>query len=448
MPAPLLDLHNVRQAIRAGHTDASARMVDCIEIAQSSSCANTFRRLNPLAIAQARQTDSQKPLAGLAISVKDLFDIQGEVSASGGQIMSNHPPAQADAVAVARLKAAGGVVVGRTHMVELAFSGIGVNPHFGTPVNPQALLADPSCPRIPGGSSSGAAVSVATGAAMIGLGSDTGGSLRIPAALCGLVGFKPTASTVPSDGTIELSRSLDTVGAITQSVRDAILSYKILSHQNLAASTKPLRNCRFAVAQSLMLDSLDISVAENFQRSLATLREAGATLVDIALADIRDLGSIQSRGGFAAPELQAWLISAGLWPMKQSEIDPRVTQRIAMADSMSAVDYIRLQRARHAWIAKVSAALQNFDGVLSPTVPIVAPPIASVAPGAERDAEFFRVNALLLRNTSVVNMLDGCAISLPNHPPQTLPTGLMLWHCGGHDAAILHASLQIEALIR
>ena len=134
--------------------------------------------------------------------------------------------------------------------------------------------------------------------------------------------------------------------------------------------------------------------------------------------------------------------------MKQSEIDPRVTQRIAMADSMSAVDYIRLQRARHAWIAKVSAALQNFDGVLSPTVPIVAPPIASVSPGAERDAEFFRVNALLLRNTSVVNMLDGCAISLPNHPPQTLPTGLMLWHCGGHDAAILHASLQIEALIR
>jgi aspartyl-tRNA(Asn)/glutamyl-tRNA(Gln) amidotransferase subunit A len=447
-PPIITDLHIARQAIRSGHSDAAECMFDCLEIAQSTSCASAFRRLNPLAIAQAKQSDSQKPLAGLAISVKDLFDVKGEVSASGSQVMANSPPALADAVAVARLKAAGGVIVGRTNMVEFAFSGIGVNPHFGTPVNPQALLADPICPRIPGGSSSGAAVSVATGAAMIGLGSDTGGSLRIPAALCGLVGFKPTANTVPCEGAIELSRTLDTVGAITRSVRDAILSYEILSHQTLAPSVKLLRDCRFAVVQSLMLDTLDKSVAENFQRSLATLRKAGAKLVDIPLTDISDLGSIQSRGGFAAPEVQSWLIPSGLWPKMRSDMDPRVAQRIAMADSMSAVDYIRLQRARQAWITKVSVALQEFDAVVSPTVPIVAPPIASVAPGVERDEEFFRVNALLLRNTSVVNMLDGCAISLPNHPPQTLPTGLMLWHCGGHDAAILHASLQIEPLIR
>jgi aspartyl-tRNA(Asn)/glutamyl-tRNA(Gln) amidotransferase subunit A len=444
---PLLDLHATQLAIRSGHTHAAEQMQRSLDIAQSAMCKSAFRRINPLALQQAEPTSADLPLAGLAVSVKDLFDVAGEVSSSGTTVMAANPPATSDAIAVARIKAAGGVVIGRTHMVELAFSGIGVNPHFGTPVNPLALLADPATPRIPGGSSSGAAVSVASGAAFLGLGSDTGGSIRIPAALCGLVGFKPTASTVPLQGAVPLSHTLDSIGALTRSVRDAVLAHEILSGQGIALGSKALSDCHFAVAQTTMLDGLDAQVAANFERSLASIALAGAKITEIPLRQLAELSTIQSRGGFSAPEVQSWMVPAGLWPQRKAELDPRVAQRIAMADPMSAADYVRLQLARQLWITQMQAVLQGFDGVLSPTVPLVATPIADVAPGAERDAEFFRVNALMLRNTSVVNLLDGCAISLPNQPAGQLPTGLMLWHCGGHDTDILRISLQLENLV-
>ncbi len=443
-----LDLHTAASEIRAGRTTAAQQMQRCLEIAQSEACAHTFRSLNAQALPQASATNPALPLAGLAISVKDLFDVAGEVSASGSMVMASNSPASQDAPAVARLKTAGGVVLGRTHMVEFAFSGMGVNPHFGTPVNPLALAADPATPRIPGGSSSGAAVSVASGAAFIGLGSDTGGSVRIPAAMCGLVGFKPTARTVPTAGAVPLSHTLDSVGALTRSVRDATLAHEILSGQAVAASTKTLKDCHFAVAQTVMLDGLDAHVATNFERSLQTLRDAGAKITEIAMHEIRDLGSIQARGGFAAPELQSWLIPAGLWPQRRQAFDPRVALRIAMADSMTAADYVRLQLARQQWISAVQSSLTGFDAVLSPTVPLVAAPFADVAPGAERDAEFFRINTLMVRNPSVVNLLDGCGISLPNHAPGSLPTGLMIWHGALQDHAVLRIAAQVERTLQ
>jgi aspartyl-tRNA(Asn)/glutamyl-tRNA(Gln) amidotransferase subunit A len=442
-----LDLHATREAIRSGRASVAEQMQRSLEIAHSPACASTFRLLNPLAAQQAAQTSADLPLAGLAVSVKDLFDVAGEVSASGSTVMAGNPPAAQDAIAVARLKAAGGVVIGRTHMVEFAFSGMGVNPHFGTPVNPLALAVEPATPRIPGGSSSGAAVSVASGAAFVGLGSDTGGSIRIPAALCGLVGFKPTASSVSTQGAIPLSHSLDSIGALTRSVRDATLVHEILSGQSIARSGKSLKDCHFAVAQTIMQDGLDAQVAANFERSLSLIAQAGVKITQIALSEIGDLGSIQARGGFSAPEVQSWMRPAGLWPERKAEFDPRVAQRIAMADTMSATDYVRLQLARQQWIAQVQRALAGFDGVLSPTVPLVAAPIADVAPGSERDAEFFRVNALMLRNTSVVNLLDGCAISLPNQSPGQLPSGLMLWQSAGQDAAVLQMAAEIERIL-
>jgi aspartyl-tRNA(Asn)/glutamyl-tRNA(Gln) amidotransferase subunit A len=447
LPTLFSDIHNTLAAIRAGRNSAAKEMQRSLDITQSAACASTFRSLNATALAQAAAADADLPLAGLAISVKDLFDIAGEVSASGSTVMAGNQPASQDAVAVARLKAAGGVVLGRTHQVEFAFSGMGVNPHFGTPVNPLALAIDPSTPRIPGGSSSGAAVSVASGATFIGLGSDTGGSIRIPAALCGLVGFKPTARTVPTRGAIPLSHTLDSIGALTRSVRDATLVHEILSGQPLQKHGKALKDCHFAVAQSVMLDSLDSEVARNFDASLAAITQAGAKITRISLNEIADLGSIQARGGFSAPEVLSWMIPAGLWPARKAEFDPRVAQRIAMGEAMTAADYVRLQLARQQWIERVSIVLQGFDGVLSPTVPLVAAPIADVAPGIERDAEFFRVNALMLRNTSVVNLLDGCAISLPNQPEGSLPTGLMLWHGAGFDHTVLEIAAQIESLI-
>lgn len=441
------DLTTTRAAIRSGQTTAHAQMLKCLDIAQSVACTSTFRSLNPVALAQAAALSANLPLAGLAFSVKDLFDVTGEVSASGSKAMARNPPAKQDAVSVARLKAAGGVVLGRTHMVEFAFSGMGINPHFGTPVNPLALAVDPVTPRIPGGSSSGAAVSVASGAAYIGLGSDTGGSIRIPAALCGLVGFKPTAHTVPTQGAVPLSHTLDSIGALTRSVQDAIVAHEILSGQSLPSPNKALKDCHFAVAQCNMQDGLDAQVAAHFEASLQAISRTGAKITHIRLNEIAELASIQKRGGFSAPELQSWMIPAGLWPTAQAEFDPRVATRIAMADSMSAADYVRLEMARKAWIERVRIALNGFDAVLSPTVPLVAAPIMDVAPGVERDAEFFRINALMLRNTSVVNMFDGCAISLPNQSDGSLPTGLMIWQGAGFDHALLHLAAQIEDVI-
>jgi Asp-tRNA(Asn)/Glu-tRNA(Gln) amidotransferase A subunit family amidase len=209
-----------------------------------------------------------------------------------------------------------------------------------------------------------------------------------------------------------------------------------------------LKDCHFAVAKTIMLDGLEPQVADNFERSLQAIRDTGAKISHISLQEIGDWGNIQARGGFSAPELQAWLIPAGLWPQRQHEIDPRVAQRIAMAESMSAADYVRLQLARQDWIARMHFAMQDFDAVLSPTVPLVAAPIAQVAPGSERDAEFFRVNALMLRNTSVVNFLDGCAISLPNQSAGSLPTGLMIWHGALHDHEVLHIAARVESAIQ
>jgi aspartyl-tRNA(Asn)/glutamyl-tRNA(Gln) amidotransferase subunit A len=446
------DLFSTRQAILDGRSTAAQEMAQSVAIAQSPACQHTFLQLGePAALTQAAQTQASLPLAGLAISVKDLFDVQGQVTAAGSTVLANAPVALVDCPAVARLKAAGGVVLGRSNMVEFAFSGVGCNPHHGTPVNP----CDPAVARVPGGSSSGAAVSVATGAAFVGLGSDTGGSIRIPAALCGLVGFKPTARTVPTEGAFPLSTTLDTVCAMTRSVRDAVAVHEVLSNTSVPANAAAVGQYRLAVARTTMLDNLDATVAKAFARTLATLRAAGAQITEIDLSEIADLGHIQSRGGLSAPEAQAWHRAQGLWPDQRAGYDPRVAQRVAMADHMTATDYVSLLTNRRAWIARTERALAGFDAVLSPTVPLVAPSIDSVAPAtghhmaqdAARDTEFWRVNALLLRNTSVVNLLDGCAISLPCHIVGELPVGLMVWHGAMHDNTVLQIALQIEAAL-
>ena len=379
------------------------------------------------------------PLAGIPISVKDLFDVAGQTTAAGSTVLAQAPVAAQDCPAVARLRAAGAVIMGRTNMVEFAFSAVGINPHYGTPVNP----ADAQVERIPGGSSSGAAVSVATGAALLGLGSDTGGSIRIPAALCGIVGFKSTARLVPALGALPLSTSLDTVCALTRSVRDAVLAHEVLAARTVTLAHKPLAMRRLAIVQTQMQDALDSTVAQAFERTLRLLHQAGAQIEEIALEEINDLAAINATGGLSAAESYAW--HRQLIAENQAQYDPRVALRILRGARMSAFEYIDLLAARHQWITRVEARLQGFDAVLSPTVPITAPPIASVL---QDDAEFFRVNTLLLRNTAVVNMLDGCGISLPCHTPDQLPVGLMLWHAALHDDAVLDTALQVEAALQ
>ncbi|MFL6692882.1 MAG: amidase [Ramlibacter sp.] len=418
------DLFATREQLVQGRTSAAAELDRAMAAARSPANTNTFLSLAPeRALREATAAAAKSlPLAGLAASIKDLFDVAGEVTAAGSVVLADAAPASADSAAVARLRAAGAAIVGRTNMTEFAFSGVGINPHHGTPVNP----ADAATQRIPGGSSSGAAVSVATGAAFVGLGSDTGGSIRIPAALCGIVGFKNTARLTPLEGALPLSTTLDTVCAMTRSVRDAITAHEVLSGRKVTLAGKPLSQARFAVARTQLLDGLDLPVAQAFEAALRTLRNAGARVEEIALDEIRDLGSIQSTGGFSAAESYSW--HRALLEAKGPGYDRRVRLRIERGAGMKAWEYLDLVRARADWIERVAAALAGFDAVLSPTVPIVAPPISDVAPGAQHDDAFFRVNALLLRNTSVVNMLDGCAISLPCQAPGSLPVGLMLWH--------------------
>ncbi|MDP9915631.1 Asp-tRNA(Asn)/Glu-tRNA(Gln) amidotransferase A subunit family amidase [Variovorax boronicumulans] len=437
------DLHATRLTLLAGGSDARTEMERAIALSESPACAHVFTRtMFGEARTAAAASAPESRLAGLAFTSKDLFDIAGQPTPAGSAVLSHAPAAPADSLAVARLRAAGGVLTGRTNMTEFAFSGVGVNPHHGTPAN----VSDTATPRIPGGSSSGAAISVASGAAFVGLGSDTGGSIRIPAALNGIVGFKNTARLTPADGALPLSTTLDTVCAMTRSVRDAVTAHEILSARQVTPGSAPLSAYRLAVVKNVFLDDLEPAVATAFERTLATLRATGAHIHEIELPELADLQSINATGGFSAAESYAW--HRLLLERSGAGYDPRVAQRILRGAGMKAHEYIDLVRARRDWIARVEKALAPFDAVLSPTVPIAAPSIASVAPGAERDDEFFRVNALLLRNPSIVNMLDGCAISLPCHADGELPVGLMLWHGAMHDDAVLAVALQAERTLQ
>ena len=446
------DLHAQARAIAAGKDSLQDALLRARELSLEAACAHAYT-LHPADVlaAAARsasevgfkvQSGAIGALAGLPVSVKDLFDVQGQATLAGSTALTGAAPAMADCPAVARLRKAGGLIAGRTNMSEFAFSGVGINPHYGTPANP----ADPEVARITGGSSSGAAVSVATGAAFVGLGSDTGGSIRIPAALCGLVGFKSTARLVPTTGALPLSTTLDTVCALTRSVRDAVTVHEILADRRVTLAGKPLSASRFAVARTLMQDGLDESVALAFDNSLRVLRAAGAQVIEIPLAELSELANINASGGLSAAESYAW--HRELIANKQALYDPRVALRILKGASMSAADYIDLVAARHNWIGRMNVLLAGFDAVLSPTVPMVAPPLAGLI---DDDVNFFRVNGLLLRNTAVVNMLDGCAISVPcfapPHKATQLPVGLMLWQAALHDDALLDTSLQVEAAL-
>jgi amidase/aspartyl-tRNA(Asn)/glutamyl-tRNA(Gln) amidotransferase subunit A len=363
------------------------------------------------------------------------------VTAAGSKILRDSPPAAADAPAVARLRAAGAAFIGRTHMTEFAFSGVGLNPHLPPLANPATLALDRTA-RIPGGSTSGGAASVATGAAWAALGSDTGGSIRIPAALQGVVGFKSTARLIPTTGAVPLSTTLDTVAAITRSVRDAVVVHEVIAARTVRLERRPLDSWRFAVPSTIVLDGLEPAVARAFERSVAALSAAGAGIATIALAPLADVASINASGGFSPAE--AWAFHRHWLLEREADYDPRVAQRIRRGEKMSAADYIDLLAARRDWIVRMERALEGIDALLTPTVPIVAPPLA---PLVGDDAAFFATNALLLRNPSIVNLLDGCALSLPCQAAGELPVGLMVWSHAGRDDDVLAAGLAIESAL-
>jgi aspartyl-tRNA(Asn)/glutamyl-tRNA(Gln) amidotransferase subunit A len=442
-------LIELRGALESGRTSSVALTEAALARAQASDGegARVFTRLYAeRALKAARASDAlrqagfaRSALEGLPISIKDLFDVAGDVTMAGSVTLDDAPPARANAPVVERLVAAGAIIVGRTNMTEFAFSGLGLNPHYGTPLNP----FDRTAKRIPGGSSSGAAVSVSDGMAAAAVGTDTGGSVRIPAALCGLTGFKPTARRVPRDGALPLSTSLDSIGPIGRSVACCAMLDAILSGtgENLLGEAS-LAGLRLAVPKTVALDGMDAAVAASFEAALGTLSRAGAQISEIAIPEFAQLGAINAKGGLAAAE--AWHWHRELIQRAGDRYDPRVRVRILRGREISAADYIDVLEARIAWINSVEARIAPFDALIMPTVPVVAPRIDELAD----DAAFGATNLLILRNPTFINFLDGCALSLPCHRPGEAPVGLMLAGAGGRDRAILSIGQAAEQALR
>ena len=377
------------------------------------------------------------PLAGIPISIKDLFDVAHEPTNAGSVLFADGPPAAADAAVVRRLRQAGAVLVGRTNMTEFAFSGIGLNPHYGTPRNP----FDRAVGRIPGGSSSGGAVSVSDGMAAAAICSDTGGSARIPAALCGLAGFKPTAVRVPAAGMLPLSTSLDAVGIMAPTVAccarvDSVIADQPAPFHEIAG----LGGLRLGVLQGYVLDGLDDSVAADFSAALSILSAGGASVQDLAIPELGQIPLANAKGGFPAPEAYAW--HRELLEHRGAEYDQRVYARILAGSRVAAADYIQLIQARARITRGFDAAMRGFDAVLMPTVPRIAPTIASLA--EPYDEAFFEANAAMLRSPAVVNFIDGCALSIPCHRPGLAPVGLTLFGSTHGDGRLLSVGLAVE----
>src|SRR6202048_1774180 len=375
------------------------------------------------------------PYAGIPVSIKDLFDIRGQVTRAGSRALADSAPAEADATVVARLRRAGFVVIGRTNMTEFAYSGIGINPHYGTPKGAWQRGVG----HVPGGSSSGAAVSVVDAMAYGALGTDTGGSCRIPAAYNGIVGFKPTQRRVPLEGGVPLSFSLDSFGPLARSVGCcAVLDAVLAAEPVQPLQPRPVKGMRLAVPTTVVLDDLDEAVAKTFERALETLSRQGALIERIEVPELLDVGMMNTNGGFAAAESYAWhrylIVSHG------DVYDPRVRVRILRGEAISAADYIDLVNARRSLIARANARLAPYDALVMPTTANTPPRIADLAD----DKAFAAANLRALRNCTLINMIDGCAISLPAQREGEVPVGLMLASSGGSDRRIFELAAAVE----
>jgi aspartyl-tRNA(Asn)/glutamyl-tRNA(Gln) amidotransferase subunit A len=417
--------------------------------AQDGEGSRAFTRVyRDSALASARSSDLQRasgvqmaPLSGLPISIKDLFDVAGEVTFAGSIVRRNQPPATKDAVVVSRLRQAGAVIVGKTGMSEFAFSGLGLNPHYGTPRNPW----DRGTGRIPGGSTSGGAVSVADGMAVATVGTDTGGSLRIPAAFCGLVGFKPTASRVPKDGAFPLSQSLDSVGPMGPTVRCcAILDAVMAGGDVPTLDAFPLSGLRIGVVQDYVVEGVDSEVARAIQSAVSVLAAAGAHVVDVRMPQLARIPEINRQGGLIAAEAYAIHQHNIDSPERAASYDQRIVARIRRGQDISAAGYICIVQERAALNREINRIADDYDVLLMPTVAIIPP---KLAPLEADDALFLTTNGLVLRNTTVINFMDGCALSLPCHAAGAAPVGLMLAATQGNDQRLLRIGAAVETLL-
>ena len=392
---------------------------------------------------RAREGRAHGPLDGVPIAWKDLFDIAELPTTAGSRVLANASPALQDAPVVARLRDAGMVCVGRVNMTEFAYSGIGLNPHYGTPRNPHGRDA----PRIPGGSSSGSAVAVARGLVPVAIGSDTGGSVRIPAAFNGIVGYKASGGRYPMEGAFPLSRTLDTLGVLAHTVADAALVDAAMRGRLVPdARPAPIAGRRIVVPQNVVFEDIEPAVAENFEAALGRLADAGAIVERKALPAFDEVMALTARHGAIAAAEAFVLHRARVESGDAATLDRRVVDRVRRGGGIAMFDYITMLQARARLVAETTSVFAGGTLVAFPTVVHTAPRIADL----EADDELFgRINMRTLRNTALGNFLDWCGLSLPTGTDaHGLPTALLISGGPGADDALLSVGLTAERVVR
>jgi len=443
-------LPEISQALAIGNTtsvELTASALAKITDADGEGSRAFIKVYADSALAAAKASDDLRrhgivlsPLAGIPVSIKDLFDVQGEVTRAGSKVLAGAPPAVADAPAIARLRAAGAIIVGRTNMTEFAYGAHGMNAHYGTPLNPW----DRTKQRIPGGSTSGGAVSVTDGMAAATIGSDTGGSVRIPSALCGITGFKPTQARIPLAGAFPLSFTRDSIGPLGHSVTCCAWLDAIMAGGNaIDPLLLPLKGLRLGVPTTILLDDLAPAVADAFSRALTCLSAAGAVITEFEFLELQREAAGIRNANFSAVE--AYALHRERLATHSDQFDPRVAKRLMLGANIIAADYVDLLHLRQSLIASANITTARFDALLAPTVPIIAPLLAEM----ESSEEFFlRMNGLLLRNCAPFNMLDRPCWSLPCHRPGEAPVGLMVVGETMGDKRLQSVGLAVEDTLK
>ncbi len=413
-------------------TDPSGEGARSFVLVDTEGARKTAEHIDAL----RRTGHAPSPFAGIPISIKDLFDVRGQVTTAGSKVLRDTQPAPEDAPVVARLRQAGFIPVGRTNMTEFAYSGVGLNPHYGTP----ASIWDRKTRRIPGGSSSGAGVSVAEGVTPLALGTDTGGSCRVPAAYNGTVGFKPTHGALPSEGIWPLAPGFDVAGPLARTVTDAALAFALMAgHTPQVPAERPLSTMALGIPRDLVLEDLDPFVAETFEKTLLALSAAGAQLVEI---DDITMPRIREHGIIAASE--AWSVHADMLRRYGDSYDPRVRWRLSMGADITPEQVAEMQHLREEMISSFTASCGTCDAWIMPTVPNLPPPVSML----EADDETYaHLNFMALRNTFTANFLDACAISLPTTDISEPPVGFSVMAPAGRDHELLTIAAAIERVL-
>jgi aspartyl-tRNA(Asn)/glutamyl-tRNA(Gln) amidotransferase subunit A len=451
LPQPVFAMTTIANtlALFAEQPDAAVKVVEA-HLARATDLsgegARVFLSLNEKKIREQAsesksrfETNTQRALEGIAISIKDLFDVKDEVTSAGSTVLRSRVAASEDAPAVARLRNAGAIPFGRTNMTEFAFSGVGLNPHYGTPRNVWGRNADGSG-RIPGGSSSGAGVSVADGMCIAGLGTDTGGSVRVPAALNGVVGFKPSAYRVPVLGSIPLSVAHDSIGPLANCVDDCARIDAVLSGQAYSTHALDLRGVKLLKPQSIIWQDLDPEVERATLAAIERLKSAGAMIVEAPLDPLDEVLRMVN------PGVSALALD---WHDEHIKLDgvgydPRVWKRMQLGREVTRQRQSQATAGRRFWIDKMNMQLANYDALICPTVACIAP---EIEPLVVDDEAFFTANLRILRNTGWVNALDGCAITLPCHVASEAPVGLQIVCAHARDAHLLALARSIEQIL-